>query len=147
MPCNLYGTGDKFDEENSHVIPALIKRFHSSKLANNSQIEIWGSGEPRREFLYVDDAARGVVFALRHYDGDMPLNMGAGHDVRISDLASMIMEISGYDGQIQFDNSKPDGVKSKLMDSSKIYHAGWKPEVDLKFGLEKTYQWFVGQYG
>lgn len=136
MPCNLYGPGDRFDLENSHVIPALIMK------AQNGDYKVWGSGKPKREFLYVDDLADALVFALKHYSHERPLNIGSGEEVSIQDLAAMIADIAGYKGKITFDDTKPDGVMRKIMDSSRINKYGWKPRTDLRLGLQKTYTWY-----
>lgn len=143
MPCNLYGPYDRFDEQTSHVIPALIKMFYNSSVADNSHINIWGTGNPRREFLHVDDLADALVFLLQNYSSDRSINIGAGQDISIAELADQIAAVAGFEGEIRFDKSRPDGVARKLMDSSRIYNAGWKPKTDLATGLQKIYDWYV----
>jgi GDP-L-fucose synthase len=141
MPCNLYGPGDHFDLQTSHVIPALIRKAYEATDA----MTVWGSGAPRREFLYIDDLADGLVFLLRNYSGAGPVNIGAGDDITIAALAHLIAEGVGFKGKIIFDASKPDGAPQKLMDSSRIFTAGWRPRHDLKSGLEKTLAWYRAQ--
>lgn len=142
MPCNLHGPGDKFDSENSHVIPALIMKAHEAK-KSGGVLNVWGSGKPRREFLYVDDLADALVFVLKNYSSAIPLNIGAGEDVAIHELAREIATVTGFAGEIVFDAMKPEGVYSKLMDSSRISMAGWRPQTLLKDGLSRTYEWFL----
>lgn len=141
MPCNLYGLGDHFNLETSHVIPALMRKAHEAE----ETLTVWGSGQPRREFLYVDDLADGLVFLLKHYSGSMHVNIGSGSDVTIAALAQKIANAVGFEGEIVFDRSRPDGTPAKLMDSSRIFTAGWRPKHDLKAGLEKTYAWYQQQ--
>jgi GDP-L-fucose synthase len=141
MPCNLYGPGDKFDAQNSHVIPALMMKAHEAKLKSKN-LEVWGSGTPRREFLFVDDLADALVFALKNYSLAKPLNIGSGADIKISELVAEVAQAVGFKGTIIYDRTKPDGTMRKLMDSSRIFDAGWKPQTDLKTGLRKTYDWF-----
>jgi len=143
MPCNLYGPNDSYDLQNSHVLPALFRKFHDATAANAREVVIWGSGKPLREFLHVDDMARGVVRCLDHYDDYDPINIGYGSDISIGEIAAMIKEISGYAGSLVFDASKPDGIARKLMDSSKISALGWRPQIPLREGLESAYRWFV----
>lgn len=140
MPCNLYGPGDRFNLQNSHVIPGLIMKAHEKNFT------VWGSGKPKREFLYVDDLADALVFVLKNYSHEKPLNIGSSEEVSIKELADMIAEIAGYKGKITFDASKPDGVMRKLMDSSRLQNAGWKPRTDLRTGLQKTYAWYKDVY-
>lgn len=142
MPCNLYGPGDTFDTLRSHVIPALILKAHAAKRNGERHIEIWGTGNPRREFLYAEDAADGLVFLLRHYSGVPPVNIGAGGDVSIGELAGHILAAVGHDAEIRYDPSKPDGVAAKLMDSRRIFTMGWRPSTALPLGLAKTYKWY-----
>jgi len=142
MPCNLYGPGDVFDEESSHVIPALMMKAHAAKVSGAGELIVWGSGRPLREFLHVDDAADALVFMLKHYSGSLPVNVGSGVDVSIGVLAEKIVESVGFKGHIVFDNSKPDGTFRKLMDSSMLRNAGWKPETGLIEGLKITYAWY-----
>lgn len=144
MPCNLYGSGDKFDPENSHVIPALMLKAHEAKMSGGI-FNVWGSGNPRREFLYVDDLADALVFALKNYSSATPLNIGSNSEITIRALASKIATATDFTGKIVFDNIKPDGVLSKLMDSSRLFKAGWKPKIELEDGLRRTYEWFLEQ--
>ena len=143
MPTNLYGPNDNFDPNNAHVIPALIKKFHDAKVNGESFVEVWGTGSPRREFLYVDDLADAVMFLMEHYNGADPINVGVGEDKTIKELALLIKEVVGYRGEIRFDPSKPDGTPRKLLDVSKISRLGWRPKVKLKEGLIMTYEWFL----
>lgn len=143
MPNNLYGPGDNFDLEKSHVVPALIRKFHEAKMSGAPEATVWGSGRVRREFLYVDDAADACVFLLDHYSHDKMVNIGTGTDVTIAELAALVMDVVGFKGELVFDASKPDGVPRKLLDSSRIKALGWEAETDLRAGLEKTYAWFV----
>ncbi len=143
MPCNLYGVGDRFDVKDSHVIPALMMRAHEAKVQGASSLSIWGSGQPRREFLYVDDAARGILMALEYYSDASPVNIGAGMDMSIADLARGICDVVGYRGELIFDRSQPDGVLSKLMDVSRMNALGLRPVIDLEDGLRMAYDWYV----
>jgi GDP-L-fucose synthase len=156
MPTNLYGPGDNFHENNSHVIPGLLRRFHLAKVQNNSEVLIWGDGSPLREFLYVDDLAEACVFLMRlkkdiFWNAVKPMvshiNVGFGGDISIKDLAYLIAEIVGYRGEIKFDTTKPTGTPRKLLNSSVIRNLGWSPKVDLEAGLRNTYQFFVGSAG
>lgn len=142
MPTNLYGPNDNFDLKSSHVLPAMIRKFHEAK-QNNSQVELWGSGTPMREFLHVDDMAKAVVYALEHKLPDNLYNVGTGVDVTIKELAETIQDIVGHTGPIVWDSSKPDGTPRKLMDVSKLKKEGWQSEIDLKSGIASTYQWFL----
>ena len=146
MPCNLYGPGDKFHEQDSHVIPALMMKAHKAKIAGRS-LEVWGSGTPRREFLYVDDLAEALIFALKNYSSARSLNIGAGEDMTIAELAGEIAAAVGFRGQIVYDRLKPDGTPRKLMDSSRIFSVGWRPRTDLKTGLRLTYEWYISHAG
>lgn len=143
MPTNLYGTHDNFDLNSSHVLPAMIRKFHEAKLNNNSVVVLWGSGTPLREFLFVDDMAAAVVFALENQLPDYLYNVGTGVDLTIQELAQMIQEIVGHQGEIIWDDTKPDGTPRKLMDISKMHALGWKHQVDLEQGIKKTYGWFL----
>ena len=143
MPCNLYGPNDNFDLITSHVLPALIRKFHDAKINNEDLVTVWGSGQPLREFLHVQDLARAVVYCFDHYNDNMPINCGAGTDISIRDLAYIIRDIVDFKGDIIFDASKPDGTPKKLMDSSKIFDLGWRPEIMLKDGIGSTYQWYL----
>lgn len=143
MPNNLYGPGDNFDLEKSHVVPALIRKFHEAKVSGAREAVVWGSGKVRREFLYVEDAADACVFLLEHYSHDKMVNIGTSTDVTIAELAGMVREVVGFEGELVFDTSKPDGVPRKLLDSSRLLAMGWEAKTDLREGLEKTYAWFV----
>lgn len=142
MPTNLYGPGDNFDLQNSHVLPALIRKFHEAKNRGDESVEIWGSGTPRREFLHVDDLANAVIFMLQNYDDEKIVNVGWGEDVTIRELAQMIKAAVGYSGGLSFDPSKPDGTPRKLLDVSRLNGLGWRPRIPLKAGIESTYAWF-----
>lgn len=146
MPTNLYGLNDNFDLANSHVLPALMRKFHEAKLANQPQAEVWGSGSPLREFLYVDDLADGLLFLMDHYDGIDFVNIGSSKEVSIKELALTIKDVVGYEGEIVFDSSKPDGTPRKLMDASKLTNLGWQAQTSLKDGIAKTYSWFQLHY-
>lgn len=146
MPTNLYGPEDSFDLENAHVLPALLHRFHLAKETGASEVIVWGSGTPRREFLHVDDCANGIIHVLKTYDGTDLLNLGVGEDVSILDLAHLIRETVGYKGEIVFDRTKPDGTPQKLLDISRIKALGWQAEIDLPAGVTATYQWFREHY-
>jgi GDP-L-fucose synthase len=145
MPCNLYGPNDSFDLTTSHVLPALMRKFHEAKCDCRREVVVWGTGSPMREFLHVDDLARGVVFCMDHYDDYEHINCGAGSEIAIRDLAETIACAVGFTGSIVFDSSKPDGTPRKLMDSSRIAKLGWRPEVALKEGIASTYQWYLEQ--
>ena len=143
MPTNIYGRGDNFDENTSHVLPALIGKFHAAKKAGLGSVTVWGSGTPKREFLYSDDLASACLFLLENYNNDSHINVGTGTDLSIADLAQTIAEVVGFDGEIQFDTSKPDGTPRKLLDVSKLSALGWKSSIQLKDGIQKTYDWFL----
>jgi GDP-L-fucose synthase len=143
MPCNLYGPNDNFDLASSHVVPALIRKFHEAKLAGRDEVVVWGTGTPLREFLHVDDLAAGVVFCMDHYDEYEHVNCGAGSEISIRDLAQLVAEAVGFQGRLTFDSTKPDGTPRKLMDSSRLSALGWKPTILLKEGIASTYQWFL----
>jgi GDP-L-fucose synthase len=140
MPTNLYGPNDNYDLNNSHVLPALIKKFHSGKTEGKQFVEIWGTGTPRREFLHVDDLADACVYLMYHYNDKSPVNIGTGEDITIKDLALMVKEITGYSGEIQFNTSKPDGTPRKLLDVSKLHRLGWTHKIGLYEGIEKVYE-------
>ena len=142
MPTNLYGPGDNFDLETSHVLPALIRRFHEAKTAAAPAVTLWGSGTPRREFLHADDLAAAACFALENYEGSGPLNVGVGADVTIAELASIVARVTGYGGAIRFDFSKPDGTPRKLLDVSRLQALGWKARIGLEEGIASTYTWY-----
>lgn len=147
MPTNLYGTHDNFDLKSSHVLPAMIRKFHEAKLAGNQPVTLWGSGTPMREFLFVDDMAASVIFALENKLPEHLYNVGTGEDLTIKDLAGIIQQVVGHTGQIIWDSEKPDGTPRKLMDISKMHALGWKHQIELKEGIEKTYSWFVDNEG
>jgi GDP-L-fucose synthase len=142
MPTNLYGPGDNFDLQNSHVLPALIRRFHEAKLRGDETLSIWGTGTPRREFLHVDDLADAVIYLLKNYDDEAIVNIGWGEDITIRDLAELVMAASGFQGRLVFDLSKPDGTPRKLLDTTRLTALGWRPKIPLKAGIESTYAWF-----
>ena len=146
MPTNLYGINDNFDLANSHVLPALLRKFHEAKINNVSEVEVWGTGSALREFLYVDDLANACVFLLENYQGLDFVNVGTGEEVSIKELALIIKAVVGYEGELKFDTSKPDGTPRKLQDTSKLTSLGWQPQTSLKEGLEATYQWFKENY-
>ena len=146
MPTNLYGPNDNFDLESSHVMPALIRKFHEAKVMKKSFVEIWGSGEPYREFLHVDDMAEACYIMMIKYDDYGFLNAGYGKDIKISELSYLIAETVGYTGKINFDLSKPDGTKKKLIDSSKLFNLGFTPRIDLKNGIINSYEYFISKY-
>jgi GDP-L-fucose synthase len=142
MPTNLYGPGDNFDLQNSHVLPALIRRFHEAKVRGDQSVTLWGTGTPRREFLHVDDLADAVLHLLQSYNAEPIVNIGWGEDVTIRELADVVMSAIGYKGTIQFDASKPDGTPRKLLDVSRLTGLGWQAKISLKSGVERTYAWF-----
>nr|WP_315188279.1 GDP-L-fucose synthase [uncultured Flavobacterium sp.] len=143
MPTNLYGTHDNFDLNTSHVLPAMIRKFHEAKENNNAPVTLWGSGTPMREFLFVDDMAQAVVFALENKLPDYLYNVGTGEDLTIKHLAETIQQITGHKGEIIWDATKPDGTPRKLMDVSKMHNLGWKHKIELQAGIQKTYDWFL----
>lgn len=143
MPTNLYGTHDNFDLNTSHVLPAMMRKFHEAKENNHAPVTLWGSGTPMREFLFVNDMAEAVVFALENKLPDYLYNVGTGEDLTIKELAETIQKITGHQGEIIWDSSKPDGTPRKLMDVSKMHELGWKHQVDLEEGIQKTYDWFL----
>lgn len=142
MPTNLYGPRDNFDLETSHVLPALIRKFHEAKVDSHPVVTIWGTGAPRREFLHVDDLADACVFLMNHYDESEIVNIGCGEDITIADLAELIREIVGYTGGVEYDTERPDGAPRKLLDVSKLRNLGWKPRLSLREGIKDTYQWY-----
>ncbi|MGH8253669.1 MAG: GDP-L-fucose synthase [Steroidobacteraceae bacterium] len=142
MPTNLYGPGDNFSLENSHVLPALMAKFHAAKQAGHSSVTVWGTGTPRREFLYVDDLADAVVFLTRDYSGAMPINVGTGTDVTIRELAQLVGKIVGFRGELVFDTTRPDGTPRKLLDVARLNALGWRASMELEAGLKATYAWF-----
>lgn len=142
MPTNLYGPGDNFDLQTSHVLPALIRRIHEAKLRGDSSVTVWGTGTPRREFLHVDDLADAVLYLLHAYDDEPIVNVGWGKDVTIRELAELIMSVVDYKGRLLFDSGKPDGTPRKLLDTSRLAGLGWRPRISLEQGVESTYTWF-----
>ena len=143
MPTNLYGPEDNFDLESSHVMPALIRKFHEAKTMNAPTVTVWGSGKPLREFLHVDDCAEACLFLMEQYEGEKIVNIGVGEDISIAELAGMVGEAVGYKGEIVYDSSKPDGTPRKLVDTSKINGLGWCAGIPLQEGIKNTYQWFL----
>jgi GDP-L-fucose synthase len=143
MPTNLYGTRDNFDLQTSHVLPAMIRKFHEAKVNGNTPVTLWGSGTPMREFLFVDDMAESVVFALENKLPEYLYNVGTGEDLTIKELAETIQKVIGHSGDLIWDSSKPDGTPRKLMDISKMHALGWKHKIELQEGIEKTYSWFL----
>ena len=143
MPTNLYGPGDNFSPEGSHVLPALIRRFHEAKLSEAPSVRVWGSGKPLREFLHVDDLASACLLLMDKYDDDVAVNVGSGEEISISELAKLISEVIGYSGEIEFDSSKPDGTPRKLLENSRLSALGWTPKVSLRDGIKTTYEWFL----
>jgi GDP-L-fucose synthase len=141
MPTNLYGPGDNFDLEGAHVLPAIMRRLRAAVLAGESKVTIWGTGTPRREFLHVDDCADGLVYLLRHYSDDGPVNVGVGRDVTIAELAGIVAGVVGYKGEIRFDTSRPDGTPRKLLDVSRLAAIGWQARIGLEEGIWQVYQW------
>lgn len=142
MPTNLYGPGDNFDLETSHVLPAMIRRFHEAKESGIQDVAMWGTGSPRREFLHVDDLAKACLYMVKNYDGDIPLNVGCGDDITIKELAETIARIVGFGGKISWDPSKPDGTPRKLLDISRLRALGWSPQIPLEDGVKSTYKWY-----
>lgn len=143
MPTNLYGPNDNFHPENSHVLPALMRRFHEAKVKNAKEVVVWGTGSPLREFLHVDDLADAVAFLMEGYSGSGHVNVGSGKEVSIKELAEMVKEVVGFQGDLVWDSSKPDGTPRKLMDSSKLAGLGWTPKIPLRDGLVDTYKWYL----
>ena len=143
MPTNLYGPGDHFSLKNSHVLPALLRKVHEAKEAGAAQVEVWGTGKPRREFLHVDDLADACVFLMQNYDGDGWVNVGWGRDETIAELADTIRRVVGFTGSLRFDSSKPDGTPRKLLDTTRLTSLGWSPKIGLEAGIRSTYEWFL----
>ena len=146
MPTNLYGPGDNFDLATSHVLPALIRKFHQAKQERSPSVSVWGTGRPLREFLHVDDLADACLFLMQRYDGEDIVNIGCGDDLTIEDLARLVGKVVGYEGRIEWDLSKPDGTPRKLLDISRITGLGWRPHISLEEGVAMTYQWFLEHY-
>lgn len=143
MPTNLYGPFDNFDLKNSHVLPAMMRKMHEAKIANAKAVEIWGSGTPLREFLHSQDLAKACLFLMENFSEPGPINVGFGEDISIKDLAMLIRDVVGFEGELSFDTSKPDGTPRKLMDVSRINELGWKAEIPLRDGVKNTYDWFL----
>jgi GDP-L-fucose synthase len=143
MPTNLYGPGDNFDLQASHVLPALMRKFHEAKATGAKEVEIWGTGTPRREFLHVDDLADACLFLMQGYSAEGPVNVGWGDDISISDLAALVAKTVGFEGQLKFDTTKPDGTPRKLMDVARLTSLGWKAKIPLAAGMAQTYIWFL----
>jgi len=145
MPTNLYGPGDNFDLKTSHVLPALIRKFHEAKMGGDKSVEVWGTGAPRREFLYVDDLADACLYLMNNYNGDNIINVGVGRDQSIRELAEMVGEVVGFKGDLRLDHTKPDGTPIKLLDVSKLTALGWQAHTPLAEGINKAYQWYLEQ--
>ena len=143
MPCNLYGPNDNFDSETSHVLPALIRKFHQAKRKREQEVIVWGTGTPLREFLHVDDLARAVIFCMDRFDGYEHINCGAGAEISIRELAELVRDVVGYQGGIIFDTNRPDGTPRKLMNSDHLRSLGWEPSIGLRDGIESAYAWFL----
>lgn len=143
MPTNLYGPGDNFDLQTSHVLPALLRKCHEAKVRGAAEIVVWGTGLPRREFLHVDDLAAACVFLMEHYAAELPINVGWGEDIAIADLVSLIKDIVGFGGAVRYDSTKPDGTPRKVLDTGRINSLGWKPTIRLAEGIASTYRWFI----
>jgi GDP-L-fucose synthase len=146
MPTNLYGPGDNFDPQNSHVLPALIQRFHKAKVENVKEVTCWGDGSPLREFLYVEDLADAAIFCMQNYNEIEFINVGTGVDISIKDLAELISEIIGYKGSILWDKSNPNGTHQKTLDVTKLTNLGWTPKTELSEGIRRTYEWFLSNF-
>ncbi|MHB9146727.1 MAG: GDP-L-fucose synthase [Symbiobacteriia bacterium] len=145
MPTNLYGPGDNFDLQNSHVLPALIRKFHEAKADQRSSVVIWGTGTPRREFLHVADLADACLFLMDNYSGSELINIGVGEDLTIMNLARLVADVVGFHGELRFDTTKPDGTPRKLLDVSRLRNLGWKPRISLREGIAQTYEWYQSQ--
>ena len=143
MPTNMYGPGDNYDLENSHVLPAMIRKFHDAKVQGKASVTLWGTGSPMREFLHSDDLGRACIYLLENYDDEVAINVGTGKDISIKELAELIKQVVGFDGSIEWDSSKPDGTPRKLLDVSRIQSLGWEPTFSLRQGIESTYQSYL----
>lgn len=146
MPTNLYGPHDNFDLETSHVLPALVRKTHEAKTRNQKNLMVWGTGKPCREFLHVDDLAAGCLLLLKKYDSPEIINVGCGEDITVRELAELICDVVGFDGELVWDSSKPDGTPRKLLDTTKIRALGWQPTISLRKGIEQTYKWFLANW-
>jgi GDP-L-fucose synthase len=147
MPTNIYGPGDNFDLESSHVLAALIRKFHEAQVSGSKSVEVWGSGSPMREFLHSDDLASACLFLLENYNDDVAINVGAGEEISIANLSNMVQQTVGFVGDIVWDKSKPDGTPRKLLDVSRLQALGWEPEIALEDGIKATYQWYKASQG
>jgi GDP-L-fucose synthase len=145
MPTNLYGPGDNFDLNNSHVLPALLRKIHEAKSSGAKEVVVWGTGAPRREFLYVSDLANACRFLVETYDSPEIVNVGCGEDVTIRELAELICDVVGFEGELTFDSTKPDGTPRKLLDVSRLKALGWSPRIGLREGITQTYEWYRSQ--
>jgi len=143
MPANLYGINDRFDEYNSHVIPSMMIKFHKAKLENRPFVELWGTGKPLREFLYVDDMAEACLYLMQNYESSELINIGSGREISIRELAEIIRDVVGFQGEIVFDTTKPDGTPRRVLDNSKISATGWKPKMDIREGIKREYEYYV----
>jgi GDP-L-fucose synthase len=143
MPTNLYGPGDNFSLTSSHVLPALLRKFHEAKERGAAEVEVWGTGTPRREFLHVDDLADACLFLMNEYEDERWINVGWGRDETIAELAETIREVVGFTGSVRFDSSKPDGTPRKLLDTTRLTALGWSPKIHLRAGIRSTYEWFL----
>ena len=143
MPTNLYGPGDNFSMQSSHVLPALIRKFHEARERDAASVEVWGTGTPRREFLHVDDLADACLFLMQQYSDELPINVGWGKDLTIAELAATIRAVVGYSGAVRFDPSRPDGTPRKLLDTSRLEALGWRPKIPLEAGIRATYEWYL----
>ena len=146
MPTSLYGPNDNFDLEGSHVIPAMIRKFHEAKIRGDKTVILWGTGKPRREFMYIDDLADSLAFLMKTYDSSELINIGIGNDYEIREIAEKVAKVVGYKNSVEYDTSKPDGTPRKLVDTSKLDALGWKPSISLEEGLKVTYRWFLKNY-
>ncbi len=146
MPTNLYGIGDNFDLKTSHVLPAMMRKFHEAKAENHRPVELWGTGSPMREFLHVDDLADAIIYLMENYNDSEFVNIGTGVDITIKELAEIIQKAVGHKGEIKWDSSKPDGTPCKLLDVSKLHSLGWKHSIELEDGIKSTYDWFLNNY-
>ncbi|EPR13815.1 GDP-L-fucose synthase family protein [Ruminiclostridium papyrosolvens] len=143
MPASLYGVNDRFDVNNSHVIPSMIIKFHEAKMKNKPHVELWGTGNPLREFLYVDDMADACLYLMQNYDSNEFINIGSGQEISIRDLAETVKHVTGYDGKLVFDTTKPDGTPRRVLDNTKIHKTGWRPQVDMEEGLRREYEYYL----
>ena len=143
MPTNMYGPGDNFDLENSHVLPAMIRKFHDAKVQEKASVQLWGTGTPRREFLHSDDLGRACLFLLENYNDEVAINVGVGEDIAIKELAESIKQVVGFQGEIEWDSLKPDGTPRKLLDVTRLEALGWKAQISLDEGIRETYEWFI----